>query len=123
MGFDALIRSGVALADKLTADLQPIVQYSSYTGQSGKGGSTYATAVPIHAIIEYGGFLRQTTDGKFIQTIAHITFLQSISINTKDRIVLPNGTTGPIADTKGVIDPTTNTGYVTEVWLGAPSGV
>lgn len=51
------------------------------------------------------------------QARAKVTFLFNVTIGTEDKLVMPDGTTGPILDIKGLQDPASGR-YLTEVWLG-----
>lgn len=128
MAFDDLIRTGVALADSLTAPLQASVTHEAYTGMDGFGKKVYATGVARPALVERKNKERRKPDGRTIITTAMITFLRPIAANgaagrqepvdTRDRITLPDGSTDPIADVEALLDPDTGAGYYTTVYLG-----
>lgn len=128
MGFDDLIRSGVALADTLTGDLQDTIQFSAWTGSGIYGEPTFATAIPMQAIVEEKEYLRKLGNGQEIAQKAQVTIPRPIAANgaadrrepidPRDKIVLPSGFTGPILDVEGITDPETNNPYMYVVILG-----
>lgn len=128
MALDSLIRRGVAVADRLTASLQPDVTHEAWTGQDGYGAATYAAGVARAAIIEQKQRLHRTSNGREVVTKAKITILRPITpngaagrtepIDVRDRFTLPDGSTGPIVDIGGFTDAGTGRPYFAEVWLG-----
>lgn len=128
MAFDDLVRSGVALADSLTAPLQGTVTHEAWTATTALGEKTFAAGVGRKAIIELKTRERQTSDGRTILTTAKITFLRPIAahggagrkepIDSRDRLTLPDGSTDPVADVDALIDPDTGRGYYATVYLG-----
>jgi hypothetical protein len=118
MPLDSILRRGVAIANRVTNRLQDVIQHSAQSGQDIYGNDTWADPVSIPAVIELKQQLHRTESGETVLAQAKITILQPVAIDAKDRIALPDGTTGPIVDVAGVLDPTTNRPYATEVWLG-----
>lgn len=118
MGFDALVRNGVAMADRLTTDLQASVTHQSWTGYTDEGVPSYATAVTRKALVDWKQKQVRTLAGTVTVSRAEVTFLRPVVVDEKDRIVLPDGTTGPILDMAGFVDPATGVGYTTAVFLG-----
>ena len=118
MGLDALIRSAIATAKTITVDLQDTVTHAAYSSQDGYGKPTYASGVSRPAIVEKKARLFRTDGGQEIVSRHKVTFLQQVAISTKDRITLSDGSTGPILDVQGLMDPSTSAPYMVEVWLG-----
>lgn len=128
MGLDAIVRSGVALANRITDSLQVDVTHEAWTGDDKYVKPTFAAAVTRSAIVEMRPRLRRLASGKEVMAYAVVTFLVPIAANgaagrrepidPRDRITLPDGFTGPILEAVGVTDPTTNRPYVLEVVLG-----
>lgn len=128
MAFDDLIRTGVALADSLTGSIQAAVMHSAWVGQDALGDDSYAAAVSRPAIVERMIRERQASDGRTIRATAEITFLRPIApqgtagriepIDSRDKLVLPDGFTDPVADVKALLDPDTGRGYYAIVYLG-----
>lgn len=132
MAFDDLVRTGVSLANDLTGSLQTTVTHEAWTGMDELGDETYAGPVTLNAIVNQRQRERRTNTGETIMTRAEITILETITpngaagrvepIDNRDRITLPDGTTGPIVDTEGILDPDTNRPYFARVWLGSTGG-
>lgn len=135
MGLDDVLRSGVALANRLTGDLQVTVSHERWNGVDDYGQPTYASAVNRKAIVNRTARRLRNDAGEEVVSTASILFLTPIPplvvtgrqnpIDKRDRISisLPGGgtLTGPILSTEGIIDAgSTPAGqpYVTSVHLG-----
>lgn len=128
-GLADVVRAGVAAAHTITQSLQADVSLARYTGQDAFGAVTYAAAADYPALVEYKVRLHETASGKLVQTRAKVTFLTVIPpngaanrtepIDSRDRIVLPDGTTGPIVDVEGLVNPDTERPYLVECWISA----
>lgn len=121
MGLGGLVRKAVALADVLTggADgLQATVSHYAWLSQDETGKPTYRTAVARTALVTYETRQVRLLGGTVVQTRATILFPRPVVIDERDKILLPDGTTGPIymrAD--GVADVSTGKGFYSEVML------
>lgn len=61
----------------------------------------------------------QTAEGQELRYRAVVTFLRPFTLNVRDKIVLSDGTTGPIlTPTGGLVDPSTGNPYSRTVYLG-----
>lgn len=119
MAFLPIIRSGIALADKMTKDLQPKVKLEKFIGVTGSGKRTYSAAVMVPAIVDWKQKHVMTASGQLAVSRASVMFLDpTILVDDDDRITLPDGTTGPIIDMAGFIDAETGHPVSTEVFLG-----
>jgi hypothetical protein len=118
MGLDALVRSGVALAKQLTADLQVSVSHEAVSSRDLRGKPTYAAAVSRPAIVEKKQRLVRDTTGREVMCSHVISFLQPVSLSVEDRLTLPDGTTGPILSIEGLVDAGTNARFYVIVYLG-----
>lgn len=128
MSLRTVIRKGVKIADDVTASLQPNVSVSAWTGQDRYGTKTFAAAVLHAAHVEQKVRQHTTSGGRIVTTIAKISFLRPIAANgatgrvepidPRDKVVLPDGTTGPIVDVEGYVDAGTGRPFYTVVWLG-----
>lgn len=121
------VRSAVAVADKVARPLQSTVSYRRWTGQDGNGDATFATAVDLLAIVDWQQRQVRTITGLLSVSRAAVTFLDAAALSAAtggagigddDVIVLPDGTTGPILDMGGFVDPGTEIPIATEVYLG-----
>ena len=118
MGLDTLIRSGVALAKRLTSSLQVSVTHKTVTARDTYGKVTGSSSVSRQALLEDSKRLIRYPGGVEKQARAKLTFLENVAIDVNDtEFTLPDGTTGPILDIRGLSDPTSGR-YLTEVWLG-----
>ena len=114
----AFIAKMVAVADRLTKSLQCTVTYTPFTGSSGTG-KTYGSAVAKKAIVNMEQRQVRTLTGELTTCRASVVFFDTdLTISTDDKIVLPDGTTGPVLLVKGPVDPTSTHPYLTEVFLG-----
>jgi hypothetical protein len=131
LGLGALLRKGVALADKITGGsdgVQDDVTLYPWTGTGTYGEPTYGAGVPISAFIEDRMVTRNEAGGDEISSRTVLTIMRPITPNgatgrrepldTRDKIVLPDGSTGPILAVNGPNDPTTHAPFVYEVILG-----
>ena len=134
MAFDDLIRTGVALADTLTGSLQDNVTHEAWTGRDGPtGDDTWAAGVSRQAIVSRKSRRHMSSTGQELLTSAKILFPRPIAANGasgrvepidgRDIITLSDGFTGPVVDVEAIMDPDTNAGYYTTVWLGVSVGV
>lgn len=132
MSYASMVRNGVKLADKMTKSFQVTVKHRAWIGQStdGYGTPKYANAVSRLAIVEYDQKPVLTLSGMEVNTYAYVCFVRPLEpngtvgrvepVDKRDLITFPDGTTGPIIDVKNFLDPKTNRGYLTEVWVGDP---
>jgi hypothetical protein len=128
MGLADVVRGGVRIANGITSGLQVVVSHEAWIGQDAYDKPQFATAVSRPALVEAKQRLRRTTSGKEVMQRASITFLEMPEANgaaerrepidPRDRLILPDGTTGPILDVAGLTDPGTDAAYLLEVALG-----
>jgi hypothetical protein len=126
------LRAGIATANTLTKDLQGSVQHYAWTGQDGFGADQFASPVTRRALVDLSRKLRATSEGRLQMTVAIVTFLDVIApngasgrvepVDDRDRIVLPDGTTGPIIRGGGFMDATTGRPLFNEIMIGALPG-
>src|SRR6267142_1415595 len=102
-----ILQDAVGIANSVTQDLglQTTVTHEAFVSQAGDGTVTFAAAVTRPALVVKKQRMVRTSSGEMTQSQASVTFLDpSVSVDTKDRITLPDGTTGPILNTEGYID-------------------
>lgn len=122
------VRLAVRVADNVTKPLQADVTfYRAVADTSGYGAWTYPTAVTMKAIVDWKQKQLRTLEGVLSVSRAMVMFLDVAAvvaatdgngISDHDKIVLPDGTTGPILDMAGFIDAGTGQPVATEVFLG-----
>lgn len=129
MGFQDLIRDMIAVADSVTKSLQAPVQHWAWISSgSGANKVVYDASVERMALVEHKQSLRRTTTGEVVLARTKVTFLEPVEpngavgrrepIDPRDKIILPDGSTAPIVDVAGLVDPGTNLPYLYEVYLG-----
>lgn len=130
MGLDDIVRNAVATAHSVTRDLQADVTLYQWTGADETEAPTFGSGRTFPALVENKKRLIRTSSEKTIHARAKVTFLALPSANgaanrrepidPRDKIVLPDGTTGPVLDIQDLTDPQSNigAGYLLEVWLG-----
>jgi hypothetical protein len=123
---DAL-RSGIKTADKITKPLQATVLYRRAVSIDGEGTITYASSVPLRAIVDFTSKQVRTREGTLTVTRATIELLDAAAvalatnnegIGNDDQFTLPDGDTGPILDIGGFVDAGTAKPIPTRVMLG-----
>lgn len=122
------LRNAVKTVDKVTKSLQATVQYSkAVISTDGFGTVSYPNTVELRAIVDWKQKQLRTPEGVLSVSRASVTFLdvaalaaatETEGISDNDKIMLPDGTTGPILDMSGFIDPGTGQAIATEVFLG-----
>lgn len=123
MSFPAeILRSGIQIADSLTAGVQCIVTYERYLGSDGDGDETFDDPTTVQCVVDQTKRQKTTSSGRLETVLATLTFPRALSftIGPKDRIVLPDGTTGPLIldSPDAVVDPGTGRGFIQTVMIG-----
>lgn len=123
MRLDRIIRKGVALADRITKSLQGDVIHYHWSGddqadQDATGDKTFPAPVTRKAVITLKQQFIRTSAGEDAVSHAQVTFLSPVDVHMQDQIILPDGTTGPILNIAGPVDPSTGKVYAVDVWLG-----
>jgi hypothetical protein len=132
MALNDLIVSVVKIANNITKPLQGDVSHYPWIAQNRFGSASHQAPFgePIvrKAIIEQQARWRQLPNGNMVSTYAHVIFLEPFAhinapnrknpVDPRDRLILPDGTTGPIVDIDGLFNPGSGSLYFCEVWLG-----
>ena len=129
MSLSNVIRSGVAVANKVTGSLQDLVTIKQWTAQDFEGTPAYGKVLKVPGIVELGEKQYTLTTGVTIAVKATVTFLQPIAqngapgrvepIDDRDLITLPDGTTGPtVLGLPAIVDPATHKPYFQTVGIG-----
>ncbi|HMF88746.1 MAG TPA: hypothetical protein VK575_11765 [Gemmatimonadaceae bacterium] len=122
MGLLDTVRSGVATAKALTADLQPMAVHRRFLAQSGSGGGSYEST-PHPALIKKKQKQVRTLTGTLAVSSASVVFLDpEVVVNVQDRIRLPedaqDSSGRPILAMEGFVDRVTGLPILTKVYLG-----
>jgi hypothetical protein len=122
MSIASILRSGIETIKGVTASVQGTVTVNRWGTEDQKGVVTPGSTETFPAIIEIGAQDRPGPAGQINRAYASVLFLEEIdALNTKDVIILPDGTTGPIIEISSPYDGETGKGFITQVWLGALS--
>jgi hypothetical protein len=118
MGLMDVVRSAVAVANTLTADLQANVTHEVFQHADGAGTGDYVK-VTRPALVTRKQQMVRSSNGEMVLSSAQVVFLDAgVVINEFDRIILPDGTGGPILTTDGFVDSGTGHPISTQVYLG-----
>jgi len=127
----SIVRSAVKIVDRTTKTLQVEVTHLAWIGQSADGYGTpiFAGGVKRLAIVDQQQRPRLTSAGEEIFIVGYVCFVRPLPpngatgrvepVDRRDRIVLPDGSSGPIVDVNSFLDPATGRGYITEIWIGS----
>lgn len=129
---DAL-RSGIKVASKILDSFKCSTQFYAAIGQTGSGAITYANPVTVRAIVDLSRRERKTSAGGLVMTDGVLTVLDRIEdtspntgfdrkqpVDTRDKFVLPDGTTGSqLLEGKSTLDAATARGFINELLLGS----
>lgn len=122
-----IVRGAVKIANNITRPLQAEVTIEHQLSTSGYGGVKYMKPAKLPALVDWKRAQVRTANGELTMSRAVITFtdVEKLAAATNgegvgdfDRIILPDGTTGPILDLSGFIDAGTRKPFMTEVMLG-----
>lgn len=132
MGLQDILRNAVATINDVTSDLQATITLSRWTGQDVYGAPTYAAAVSYTAIVDMREQQKRNESGQLVMLRALVILVQPLTANgaanrrepidPRDKITLPDGSTGPIVGSAGIIDSGTNKPYFHEIWIGYGGG-
>lgn len=118
MGLMDVVRSSVAIANSVTADLQATVTHRVFVSSGGAGKSVY-TNVARKALVTRKQKLVRSSSGDQTMSQAEVVFLDpGVVVNELDLIILPDGTSGPILNSAGFVDSGTGRPILTQVYLG-----
>lgn len=121
MGLGSIVRNARAIAKgvvggsdglTLSVTVEPFDELDGYAQPS------YGSSTSYDAVVDSTTRLMRMPNGQEVLAKHRITFLESVAIGSKDRITLPDGSTGPILDVSGVMDASTDRPFVTDVILG-----
>jgi hypothetical protein len=112
------VRLAVSKANLATADLQVDVIHEVWIGDDVRGQPEYAPPIVRKAIVDKSGQIIRNPTGEMEESTAYIAFIYPVEVDRKDKLTLPDGTTGPIMKTGGFFDAGTGHPYYAEVWLG-----
>lgn len=121
-----VVRGAVKIADDVTKSLQATVAFSRCTGTDAYGTLTYGASVSLRAIVEFKQQQIANADGIVVASRLTVLFLDiaaltaataGTGVTLKDKIVLPNGETGPIINLGGFLDAGTGRPIATQAYI------
>lgn len=124
-----ILKSGIKIVKDLMPDMQSQVTIYPWLGKDVHGDDTYGDPITLPCVVDLTN--RVVYQGaQQVMVFATLDFLGDVQpngapgrrepIDPFDKIVLPNGSTGPIVSTPdGVMNPGTNRGFKQSVMLGA----
>lgn len=122
-----VLRSGVKTIDQVTKPLQSTVTLERFTRDPSGYNPKFGPPIPMKAIVDWRQRQVRTPTGVLSVSRAMVMFVDikemeaatgGAGLDDNDRITLPDGTTGPILDMAGFIDPGTGHPIATEVYIG-----
>lgn len=133
MDFAGIVRNGIALADSLLKDGEVSVTWEAWISQDVKGKPTYASPVTLRGILDATRRQRYI-DGRVVTVVATLTILDPVTpngtagrhepIDVRDRIILPDGTSGPIMSAPSAVwDSVMNRPFLNEILIGEPGQI
>lgn len=132
MGYDSVLRNGIATINRATASLHVAVTHEAWIADDTYSKPTFDDPVTRMAIVTMRQRSRRLPDGREIVQRATVLFVGPVEANgasgrrepvdPRDRITLPSGFTGPVLDVEGVVDPETGGPYTVKVTLGEGGG-
>jgi hypothetical protein len=131
-GLADILRNAVATIKTVTTDLQADITLERWEGQDVYGAPDYDDPENLKAIVDIREQQKRTETGQLVMLRALVILLQPLAANgaanraepidPRDKITLPDGSTGPIVGSAGFIDPGTDKPYFHEIWIGYGSG-
>lgn len=128
IGLRQLVEQVIAIADEATGGptgLQSTITIHPYTGETLYGVDTYGTPETVPAFVSYKQAPVQSRTGQTIISKASVIILKKLTraIDINDKIVLPDGTSGPIIDVSGFANPDTSKPFTNKIFIGKePTG-
>lgn len=137
MSLNDIVTAGIAAANTITDSLQVTIKHYAWIKDDRQGKPVYSLPIKRKALLEPWPMMHRQhrtaiatagTDTLEVKPKAKLTFLTEITkngakyrhepIDPRDKLVLPDETTGPILDVRGLTDPATGLPYMYEVLLG-----
>jgi len=121
MALDDLIRGGVSTVYGILSDgnLLPKVSHASWDGSTrdGNGNPTLGSPTLRPALVEDVDVLVKDVNGTDVRATTRILFLQNVTIRNEDRLLTPDGRTGPILRVDRGVLSRQGTPFLVQVYL------
>lgn len=131
MALADVLRKQVANLSKIVDSFKGNVSFYAWIGQNGAGTDEYAAVVTVRAVISMKKEQRYTASSGLVMTHATLTVLDGIAdttantgqvreqpVDPRDKFILPDGSTAPVVDSGGPMDPSTSRGFINKITLG-----
>lgn len=131
MALADILRDQVASLSNIVDSFKGEAVLHAWIGQDGAGKDEFAAPIPVRAVISMKKEQRFTSGGSLVLTHATLTVLDTIAdttpnanqqreqpIDPRDKIILPDGSTAPVVDSGGPMDPATSRGFINKIVLG-----
>lgn len=125
---DGIFRAALQAVHAAFAGAAVAVTHEAWIGQDGYGKPSYAAPVSRQAVVGEDGRRFNTDGGDVVASRARISFVGAVEpngaegrdepIDSRDRLTLPGGITGPLLDVAGTTDPTTGSPFSLTAWIG-----
>jgi hypothetical protein len=129
MGLDDIVRAGVRTIHGITRDLQAPVTIQPWIGQDVHGEAKYDLPGTLYtAIVDTREQQKKDILGNMVSIRALVIILVPVPphgapgrrepIDPRDKVILPDGSSGTIVGIAGFIDGGTSKPYFHEIWIG-----
>lgn len=129
-----ILETGIDILDSLIPGFKTTCILEQFTGSDANGDETYASPITIEAVVDYTNKV-SLRNAQIVSISATITILKPVPFNNtltdpprrnpidpRDKITLPDGTTGKILSVPGAVNnPSTGTGFIQVVEIGPRS--
>lgn len=132
MAFPAeILQAGISIADSLTKGAQSSITLRQASGSGPSGDLTYDDPIQLKAVVDYTSKVT-IRNAEIIHISATVTILEPVPVNgaildpprtepidTRDKITLPDGSTGLVKSVPGSVNnPNTGTGFIQVIEIG-----
>jgi hypothetical protein len=128
MGLADVLRAGVKTINAVTSDLQAAVTIEPWIGQDTYGVPKYGSPMSFTAVVDTREQDKRDPLGNVVSLRALVIVLVPVPpngapgrrepVDPRDKVNLPDGSTGPIVGVAGFIDGGTGKPYFHEIWIG-----
>ena len=109
MALADLVRNGIALAKGILDDGQLLatITVEPFASQNDYGEATYGAPVSYQALVSNADDQNTNAQGVTLVARCSVLIFEDVAISPRDRVTLPDGSTGPIVRVdEGLVDAT-----------------
>jgi hypothetical protein len=118
VGLADVVRNAVAIAHQVVGDLEVSVVHEPYLRQDGYKKPVYGAGVNRTGLLMFDTKMVTDETGQEKVSDAQLTFLEPITVDTRDRMTLADGKRPKILAVRGFADAGRDGAFVTEVAFG-----